>query len=327
MYNRKSKSSESRSENNEYDESVGDAPSKRNKKVTYLRHFPNVVEEEVLRRYPCALVIDFLRQGYLYVTKNYLAFHSNIFGYVTKLLIPLLSIEEITKEKTAKIIPNAIGIQTAEGKHTFSSFLSRDRTLAFIMEVWNQAKRAETISLDSYDRDSDYSMCSSEEEIIEETDIVCKQVEIAHKTSVTDPVPTKNTNPKNTNLLTSVTKKPGINTRISKERTTHFILYYAAIILIVLLFLSAAVLLHRIVKVYNLYSYETPNESEKMYYKELKQFFEKNPEMLAKSFGSIHNFAEENIKHVSSVRKSLESIYSVLSSESEKQDTNDFKNV
>ncbi|CAG9839800.1 unnamed protein product [Diabrotica balteata] len=312
MYNRKNKSSESRSENMENDESVTETPRKRNKKVTYLRHFPNVVEEEVLRRYPCALVIDFLRQGYLYVTKNYLAFHSNIFGYVTKLLIPLLSIEDITKEKTAKIIPNAIGIQTLEGKHTFSSFLSRDRTLTFITEVWKQAKHAETISLDSYERDSDYSMCSSEEEIVEET----------HKTSVTDSLSREKTE------TDSVPRqKPEIKARISKQSTTHFFLYYAAIILIILLFLSAAVLLHRILRIYNRYSYETPNESEKMYYKELENFFQKNPEMLAKSFGSIHNFAEENIKHVSSVRKSLESLYSAIISESEKSNTNDFKKV
>ena len=32
----------------------------------------------------CAFVGDILLQGHLYVTDNYLAFHSNVFGYVTK---------------------------------------------------------------------------------------------------------------------------------------------------------------------------------------------------------------------------------------------------
>ena len=32
----------------------------------------------------CAYVGDILLQGHLYVTDNYLAFHSNVFGYVTK---------------------------------------------------------------------------------------------------------------------------------------------------------------------------------------------------------------------------------------------------
>ena len=32
----------------------------------------------------CALVGDILLQGHLYVTHNYIGFHSNVFGYVTK---------------------------------------------------------------------------------------------------------------------------------------------------------------------------------------------------------------------------------------------------
>ena len=34
--------------------------------------------------YACALVGDLLLQGHLYITYNYFAFHSNVFGYVTK---------------------------------------------------------------------------------------------------------------------------------------------------------------------------------------------------------------------------------------------------
>jgi hypothetical protein len=34
--------------------------------------------------YSCALVGDILLQGHLYITKNYFAFYSNVFGYVTK---------------------------------------------------------------------------------------------------------------------------------------------------------------------------------------------------------------------------------------------------
>ena len=38
--------------------------------------------------YACALVGDLLLQGHLYVTYNYFAFHSNVFGYVTKVILP-----------------------------------------------------------------------------------------------------------------------------------------------------------------------------------------------------------------------------------------------
>ena len=34
--------------------------------------------------YSCALVSDILLQGHLYITENYFAFHSNVFGYVTR---------------------------------------------------------------------------------------------------------------------------------------------------------------------------------------------------------------------------------------------------
>lgn len=51
----------------------------------FLRHFPNVEEDEkVLNHYSCALIGDILLQGHLYITKNYFAFYSNVFGYVTK---------------------------------------------------------------------------------------------------------------------------------------------------------------------------------------------------------------------------------------------------
>lgn len=57
----------------------------RQKKFT--RHFPNVEEDEkVLNHYSCALVGDILLQGHLYITTNYFAFYSNVFGYVTKVI-------------------------------------------------------------------------------------------------------------------------------------------------------------------------------------------------------------------------------------------------
>ena len=36
--------------------------------------------------------------------------------------------KKISKEKTARIIPNAVGLCTEEGKHIFASLLSRDTT-------------------------------------------------------------------------------------------------------------------------------------------------------------------------------------------------------
>ncbi|XP_025831586.1 GRAM domain-containing protein 2B-like [Agrilus planipennis] len=109
----------------------------------FHRHFPTVdLDEKVLNYYSCALIGDILLQGHLYITKNYFAFYSNVFGYVTKLLIPLLTVEKITKERTAKIIPNAVGVVTSEDKHVFGSLMSRDNTFRLMIKVWDAARNS-----------------------------------------------------------------------------------------------------------------------------------------------------------------------------------------
>ncbi|KAL0109058.1 hypothetical protein PUN28_014274 [Cardiocondyla obscurior] len=106
----------------------------------FNRHFTQVAEDErVLNYYSCALVGDILLQGHLYITPNYFAFYSNVFGYVTKLLIPTASVLKISKEKTARIIPNAVAITTEDERHVFCSLLSRDSTYKLMKQVWDAA--------------------------------------------------------------------------------------------------------------------------------------------------------------------------------------------
>jgi hypothetical protein len=64
----------------------------------------------------------------LYVSQNYFSFYSNVFGFITKLVIPISTVSLITKEKTAKFFPNAIALklQNDGAKHVFGSFLSRE---------------------------------------------------------------------------------------------------------------------------------------------------------------------------------------------------------
>jgi hypothetical protein len=58
-----------------------------------------------------------------------------------QLQIPIRSVIKITKERTAKIIPNAVGLETADEKHVFGSLISRDTTFKFITVVWKRAIR------------------------------------------------------------------------------------------------------------------------------------------------------------------------------------------
>lgn len=89
--------------------------------------------------FSCAFVNDIPLHGYLYITKNHIAFYSNVFGYVTKFVIPVTSLARISKEKTVKIIPNAIAVATVDERHVFSSFLSREAAYQLIISVWKEA--------------------------------------------------------------------------------------------------------------------------------------------------------------------------------------------
>ncbi|XP_019404332.1 PREDICTED: GRAM domain-containing protein 1C isoform X3 [Crocodylus porosus] len=73
-------------------------------------HLPDL--ERLIVDYACALQKDIFLQGRLYLSENWLCFHSNIFRWETTISIALKDITFMTKEKTARLIPNAIQIAT-----------------------------------------------------------------------------------------------------------------------------------------------------------------------------------------------------------------------
>ncbi|ALC49842.1 maker357 [Drosophila busckii] len=50
-------------------------------------------------------------------------------------VIPTSSVTKISKEKTAKIIPNAVGVSTADERHVFNSFISREAAFRLMCTV------------------------------------------------------------------------------------------------------------------------------------------------------------------------------------------------
>ena len=48
-------------------------------------------------------------------------------------------ITAITKERTARVIPNAIQICTRDEKYFFTSFGARDKTYVMLFRVWQNA--------------------------------------------------------------------------------------------------------------------------------------------------------------------------------------------
>ncbi|XP_024114050.1 protein Aster-A [Oryzias melastigma] len=95
--------------------------------------------ERLIVDYSCALQKDILLQGRLYLSENWLCFYSNIFRWETTITIQLKDVTSITKEKTAKLIPNAIQISTDSEKHFFTSFGARDRSFMMIFRLWQNA--------------------------------------------------------------------------------------------------------------------------------------------------------------------------------------------
>lgn len=78
---------------------------------------------------------------YIYSINAQIVDHVKLFFHLLQLLIPTVSVLKISKEKTARIIPNAIGVVTEDGKHVFCSLLSRDSTYRLMVEVWKTADR------------------------------------------------------------------------------------------------------------------------------------------------------------------------------------------
>ncbi|XP_024433808.2 protein Aster-C isoform X1 [Desmodus rotundus] len=106
----------------------------------YKRQFIHLPDtEKLIADYACALQRDILLQGRLYLSENWLCFHSNIFRWETTISIALKNITFMTKEKTARLIPNAIQIATEGEKFFFTSFGARDRSYLSIFRLWQNA--------------------------------------------------------------------------------------------------------------------------------------------------------------------------------------------
>ncbi|CAH1977375.1 unnamed protein product [Acanthoscelides obtectus] len=229
----------------------------------FLRHFPNVEEDEkVLNHYSCALIGDILLQGHLYITKNYFAFYSNVFGYVTKLLIPILTVENITKEKTARIIPNAVGIATSEDKHVFGSLISRDSTLHFMRAVWQKAKNASPViiepEIEEPDLDSSDSVDGESGRDSPPPDDLTATFPLVKLVKSTSTSPTESASCDSKDPRQTVSDRVCSLVKTIKETIVEFrklprqsLVLCATTLLLVLLFFSAGVLLYRISQIQN----------------------------------------------------------------------------
>ncbi|KAJ2671271.1 hypothetical protein IWW42_003533 [Coemansia sp. RSA 1085] len=138
-----------------------DADSELN--AVYLRRnadfhalFRNIpINELLIDDYGCALQRDILVQGRLYLTENFVCFYSNIFGWVTSLVIAFDEIVSIEKRMTALIIPNAIQVSTLHAKHFFGSFIYRDSAYNQLYDLWVKSRSEKTAGVPETGRAED----------------------------------------------------------------------------------------------------------------------------------------------------------------------------
>ncbi|KAJ3665836.1 hypothetical protein Zmor_001305 [Zophobas morio] len=115
-------------------------PTYKSRSGDFKRIFKEVPDDErLVVDYSCALQKEILVQGRLYVTQNYLCFYANIFGWETTVTLKWKEVSAITKEKTARVIPNAVLICTRTEKYFFTSFVARDKTYLMLFRVWQNA--------------------------------------------------------------------------------------------------------------------------------------------------------------------------------------------
>ncbi|NWS46468.1 GRM2B protein, partial [Probosciger aterrimus] len=98
--------------------------------------FLDVPTDEPLKQsFTCALQKEILYQGKLFVSENWICFHSKVFGKDTKISIPVLSVTLLKKTKTALLVPNAVIIATVTDRYMFVSLLSRDTTYKLLKSI------------------------------------------------------------------------------------------------------------------------------------------------------------------------------------------------
>jgi hypothetical protein len=111
------------------------ASKKRNRDFHQL--FRSVPEDDYLiEDYSCALQREILAHGRLYVSEGHLCFSSNIFGWVTTLVMSFDEIVSVEKRNTALLFKNGLMISTLHAKNIFASFTSRDSTYDLIVGIW-----------------------------------------------------------------------------------------------------------------------------------------------------------------------------------------------
>ncbi|CAL9729681.1 membrane-anchored lipid-binding protein Lam4p [Monosporozyma unispora] len=147
------------------------------KNAEFHKFFKNSAgpDEKLIQEYSCAYSKDILIQGKLYITNENIHFYSNILGYITNVTISFHEIVQVEKKTTVGIFPNAIGIDTVQGKFTFVSMANREATYDTVMDIWNQYtignRMKSSLSNETSDFSDDEEAEDDDESIISDSNV------------------------------------------------------------------------------------------------------------------------------------------------------------
>ncbi|KAI9731122.1 MAG: hypothetical protein M1818_007980 [Claussenomyces sp. TS43310] len=116
---------------------TGFAVASKKRNIDFHQLFRSVPDDDYLiEDFSCALQREILAHGRLYVSEGHLCFSSNIFGWVTTLVMSFDEIVSVEKRNTALVFKNGLMISTLHAKNIFASFTSRDSTYDLIIGIW-----------------------------------------------------------------------------------------------------------------------------------------------------------------------------------------------
>ncbi|CAF3574836.1 unnamed protein product [Adineta steineri] len=97
-------------------------------------------DEQLIIAFPCAWRKDVFIHGRMFLSVNYFSFYTCFFRWEESLCIPYTDIISITREKSAKLVPNAIRIRTKnQEQYSFVSLTPREKVFIAIFRLWQNA--------------------------------------------------------------------------------------------------------------------------------------------------------------------------------------------
>jgi hypothetical protein len=132
----------------------------------YRKKFNLPLNEYLLDDYAAALKKEILAHGRLYISENNICFHAYILTWEAILVIHFKDVTSIRKDGI-KLFSNTISITTnRDEKYSFTSFVSRDKVHACLINLWNRSQQNEKLSrneilsfiYNSYGEDLQYTL-------------------------------------------------------------------------------------------------------------------------------------------------------------------------